>query len=81
MNVYKKVTQEVEVLDDVICDICEQSCKVRGTGEVEKGTFIANWGYGTELDGQIWNLDLCVDCCWRLNAWVENLGGKIRKTG
>lgn len=40
-----KQLKQVEVVTDVVCDVCNQSTKL------EFGTLWAHWGYGSKHDG------------------------------
>ena len=40
-----KQMKQVEVVTDVVCDVCNQSTKL------EFGTLWAHWGYGSKHDG------------------------------
>ncbi|WP_347456084.1 hypothetical protein ABEF89_00535 [Acinetobacter thermotolerans] len=51
-----KELKQVEVITDVLCDVCMQST------QLEFGTLSANWGYGSKYDGQRYELQLCEQC-------------------
>jgi hypothetical protein len=63
---------------DIICDICEKSCKVP-IGHASKGkdynfeysTLGADWGYGSYHDGDWWHFDFCIDCSEKLWKRIE----------
>lgn len=58
-----KVTEKVEVdaVTDVVCDVCLTSTRVVGGG-LEFATLQAHWGYGTQHDGERYELHLCESC-------------------
>ena len=51
-----KQLKQVEVVTDVLCDVCNQST------ELEYGTLSAQWGYGSMHDGERYELQLCEKC-------------------
>ena len=51
-----KEVKPIEVITDVLCDICDQSTKL------EFATFSANWGYFSQSDGERYKLQLCEKC-------------------
>ena len=51
-----KKLQQVKVITDVLCDVCNQSAKL------EFATFSAHWGYGSTHDGERYELQLCEKC-------------------
>ena len=48
-----KQLKQVEVVTDVVCDVCNQSTKL------EFGNLSAHWGYGSKHDGEKYELQLC----------------------
>lgn len=45
--------KEVEVISDIRCDVCEESCQTEGAvSNIEFGTLSAHWGHGTQHDGE-----------------------------
>lgn len=59
-----KAIQPIEVITDILCDVCDQSTKheLDGTHLFEVGQLKANWGYGSKHDGERYQLDLCESC-------------------
>ena len=51
-----KQLEQVEVMTDVVCDVCNQSTKL------EFATLSAHWGYGSTNDGERYELQLCEKC-------------------
>ena len=47
-----KQLQQVEVMTDVVCDVCNQSTKL------EFATLSAHWGHGSTHDGERYELQL-----------------------
>jgi hypothetical protein len=70
MKVYKKVTKEVEELDDVICNKCGKTLKK----EIFRDDFnycgleelIMSCGYGSDNDGDVYIFSLCEECVFKL---------------
>lgn len=60
MEVKKKENREIEVIADIICDSCGNSCKTEV--DYEYMTLEANWGYGTKKDMERWNAQICEKC-------------------
>lgn len=60
---------EVEVVSDVRCDVCEESCQTEGTvTNIEFGILSAQWGYGSEHDGENYEVHLCEICFFQALA-------------
>lgn len=59
-EVFGTRTQEVDVLNDIICDNCKKSCGTKYG--IEAATISANWGYGTRKDGENHRGFLCEEC-------------------
>ena len=51
-----KQLEQVEVITDVVCDVCNQSTKL------EFATLSAHWGYGSTHGGERYELQLCEKC-------------------
>ena len=51
---------EVEILQDVICDSCGNSCK--NSTNFEYMTLRNYWGYGSKKDGEFWQAHICEKC-------------------
>lgn len=49
-----------EKLGDVFCDVCGESCKREV--DYEYATLKASWGYDSNKDLQIHNIQLCESC-------------------
>lgn len=59
MKIFK--SKKVKVLDEVICDVCAESCKDDNFGN-EHATLLADWGYASNQDGSKYSVDLCEKC-------------------
>nr|WP_289114313.1 hypothetical protein [uncultured Halomonas sp.] len=71
-----KVTEKVEVdaVTDVRCDVCLTSTQSKNGG-LEFATLQAHWGYGSQHDGERYEVHLCEDCFFSTLAYfnVQNL--------
>jgi hypothetical protein len=59
MKRLKKKT--VDVLAEIICDICGGSCSCENFGH-EYASIEALWGYGSSMDGKEYEIHLCELC-------------------
>lgn len=62
MLVTRKETQEVELIDDVICNKCGKSCRDETTGLIEAVPLSMTWGYGSSKDGEGHESHVCEHC-------------------
>jgi len=63
--------QEVDVVSDIRCDVCEESCSpVEGYGP-QVGTLSATWGYGSRHDGDAYEVHLCESCFFQALASLQ----------
>lgn len=60
---------EVEILEDVICDACEESCH-NGTN-YEYMSMMNYWDYGSKKDGEIWEAHICEGCVDNLFQFIN----------
>lgn len=61
---------EVETVTDVTCDVC--GCPTRrAAGGYQYGTLQAHWGYGSEHDGQRFEVHLCEHCFFQTLAYMK----------
>ncbi|WP_404376139.1 hypothetical protein [Vreelandella aquamarina] len=67
-----KVTEKVEVdtVTDVHCDVCLTSTQTT-SGGLEFATLQAHWGYGSQHDGERYEVHLCEDCFFRTLAYFK----------
>ena len=61
------VTEEAEVLEDILCDRCGESCrrfrsKEDPTDIYEYATITANWGYHSNRDTESHSALICEKC-------------------
>jgi len=61
----------VEVVSDVICDICCGSTYTEGGG-LEYGELRASWGYGSSHDGERYEVHLCQRCFFQALANLKH---------
>lgn len=54
-------TQNVPVTTDVLCDVCGTSTTKPGT-PAQFGVLSAHWGYGSQHDGERYEVHLCEGC-------------------
>lgn len=62
----KEVNQLVEV--DIVCDACGESC--RKEMDFEYASLWAEWGYGSSLDGIVWDYDFCESCSVKMLNFI-----------
>ena len=55
----------VDVVEDVICDVCRSGTSIPGYGP-QYGKLEAQWGYGSRHDGQHYRVHLCEPCFFRV---------------
>ncbi len=68
MKIIKTEAIDTEVVEDVKCDICKESCRVKMNGYdmFEYATLHSNWGYGSDHDGDKTELHFCENCVGRI---------------
>ena len=65
MLVNKTELKETNVLSDIICDICGNSCKIGDWDsdmDFEYMVLEANWGFLSKKDFQTWTAHVCEKC-------------------
>ena len=55
----------VDVVEDVICDVCGSRTRIPGYG-LQYGKLEAQWGYGSAHDGEHYRVQLCETCFFRV---------------
>ncbi|WP_238930190.1 hypothetical protein [Pseudomonas aeruginosa] len=55
----------VDVVEDVICDVCRSGTRIPGYG-LQYGKLEAQWGYGSQHDGKHYRVHLCEPCFFRV---------------
>ena len=63
--------QEVDVVSDIRCDICDESCSPVEGYDPLYGTLSAKWGYGSRHDGENYELHLCESCFFQALANLQ----------
>lgn len=68
-----KIIKEVvgHKLDEVICDVCGDSCKK--TCDNEFASIIANWGYDSNKDLMRFDIELCEGCFDKTIAFLKSI--------
>lgn len=61
---------EIEAITDVTCDVCGRSTRM-AAGSYQYGTLQAHWGYGSDHDGQRFEVHLCEHCFFQTLAYVK----------
>lgn len=74
-----KTTKEKLVLhiDDIICDICGNSCKKNI--DIESAKLFAHWGYDSKKDGDVYDIDLCENCFDKTLKYLLEIRSHINK--
>ncbi|TFY85532.1 hypothetical protein DYL61_29435 [Pseudomonas nabeulensis] len=65
MNIKEK--QAVEVVRDLLCDVCLDSTRFEG-GSLRYGVLQAHWGSGSAHDGERYEVHLCERCFFQAVA-------------
>ena len=54
---------EVDIVESTLCNMCGEQLIVNDFGYTEDYLSIQKtWGFGSEMDGQTHNIDLCINC-------------------
>jgi len=72
-----KRMEEVEDVEDIICNRCGKSTRIEGANEGIN--FSVLWGYHSKRDCDRWTGDLCEECSEAFEVWLESAGGHIDK--
>lgn len=79
MKVIGKI--EIDSLVDVVCDVCDKSCKVDDFSNLEYAMLLADWGYGSTRDGEQHEAHFCQECYEHLiNHITYRMNGTVRIT-
>lgn len=65
--------KEVDVIADVRCDICDDSCSPAEGYSPQFGTLSARWGYTSQHDGEAYEVHLCERCFFGALASLQEL--------
>ena len=68
MKIIERV--EIEAVTDVKCDVCRCSTRLI-TGGLQFATLQAHWGFGTQHDGERYELHLCENCFFGTIAYLK----------
>jgi len=60
---------EIECITDIMCDVCGNSTRL-AAGIYQYRTLQAHWVYGSEHDGQRFEVHLCEHCFFQTLAYV-----------
>ena len=63
--------QEVDVVSDIRCDVCDESCSPVEGYDPLYGTLSAKWGYGSTHDGEAYEVHLCESCFFQALASLQ----------
>ncbi|PSJ37798.1 hypothetical protein [Zobellella taiwanensis] len=69
MNVTSK--QLVDVVTDVLCDVCGESTSLNGQHSAQFGMLQADWGFGSPHDGESYQVHLCEGCFFATLAYLK----------
>ena len=76
MRIMKDVQKTEQVVDEVICDVCGETCMKQyeiGASAVKQfvGIHIQQpWGYLSNKDLELWEADICEKC---VDDWLTHL--------
>ena len=56
--------------DDIHCAVCGTDMRVQGYGQ-QFGTLQAHWGYGSQHDGERYQVHLCESCFFQTLAYLR----------
>jgi len=59
-----KAVEQTELVTEVLCDVCGDRTRVEGYG-LQFGTLSASWRYGSNHDGERYEVHLCESCFFR----------------
>lgn len=65
-----KENRTVPVTTDVLCDVCSSSTATEGVSP-QFGVLSAHWGYGSQHDGERYEVHLCESCFFRTLAGLR----------
>lgn len=65
-----KEKKEVEIVSDILCDVCLESTRVEDYG-LQYAMLQARWGYGSAHDGERYEIHLCERCFFQTVASLK----------
>lgn len=76
---YKTQVKEYEIVVDILCDLCHNSCKVDDDEEVppQFGVLDIEHGYGSPQDGDHEYSHFCLQCFSKIKEFIKKNGGTI----
>jgi hypothetical protein len=66
-----KTLKQVEVVTDVRCDVCGDSTVLVEGYSPQFGLLKAAWGYGSQHDGEHYEVELCESCFFETLAHLR----------
>ena len=79
----KYEVRPVETLVDILCDVCEKSCKndrhygddapLHEDGDFEYAALSATWGYFSRKDSESYSTIMCEDCFDEIAAHIAGM--------
>ncbi len=66
-----KTTQQIDMITDVLCDVCGKSTINQGGCSPEYASLTADWGYGSPHDGDSYEVHLCEPCFFQTLAYLK----------
>ncbi|MCC4266138.1 hypothetical protein LL240_17020 [Oceanimonas baumannii] len=63
--------QLIDVVTDVLCDVCGESTSQNGQHSPQFGMLQADWGYGSPHDGESYQVHLCESCFFSSLAYLK----------
>lgn len=73
----KKIAEKtIEVIDDITCDVCGNSCKDK-IDNIESALLSAYWGYSSKKDGHNYEVDLCEKCFDKVLEFIAKIKGSV----
>lgn len=74
MKITENKTYTTEIVKDVLCDVCGNSCCLFAQDKListEHATIKANWGYYSDSDGKKYDIDICEKCFYDVIAHLK----------
>jgi len=63
----------MEIITDVICDLCEKNTNDSSNQAPNYGVLSARWGYASKHDGEKYEVHLCETCFFTLLASAKEI--------
>ena len=65
---YKEVMSPCQEVEDIICNMCGQTCYLEHKWEYSR--LYAEWGYGSSRDTENWNFHYCDKCSGKIMDFI-----------